>query len=231
MTRRSATPTAVTKIRSALTQHDLLVGGWMLITVLAYYHNFLFIHSTALSYGYAFAFYGIGVVFAWYDATMRDLLIIGTIGGIVELVGDYFLVTVAGTLVYPSGYPFLLRSPVYMPFAWAILIVFMGYLGLRLADEVGNTAAYLGPAVFAFVAESGFESLASRGGGWTYTSAPLGWLIHAPLFIVVAEAVMFASVYYWVKRGPIKGGIGIGVTIVGSYIGIYYLFALLAAIV
>lgn len=231
MTQRSSTPTAATKVRSALTHQDLLVGGWMLLTVLAYYHNFLFLHATALSYSYAFVFYGIGVVFARYDATMKHLLVIGTIGGVLELGGDYFLVTVAGTLVYPSGYPFLLRSPLYMPFAWAILIVFMGYLGLRLADEVGNSAAYFGPAVFAFIAESGFESLASRGGGWTYTTAPLGWIGHAPLFVVIAEAVMFTSVYYWVKQGPVKGGIGIGVTIVVSYIGIYYLFAFLAAIV
>lgn len=230
MTHRSADVTAVEQIRSVLTQRDLVVGGWMLVTVIAYYHNFLFVQSTALSYGYAFASYGLGVVLARYDSTIQHLLVIGTIGGVLELVGDYFLVTVAGTLVYPSGYPSLLRSPAYMPFAWAILIAFMGYVGLRLAEEVGTIAAYIGPAVFAFVTESGYESLASRGGGWVYQTAPLAWIGHAPLFIVVAEAVMFASVYYWVKQDSVTGGVGIGATIVVSYTGIYYLFVLVAAL-
>lgn len=105
---------------------------------------------------------------------MRRLLVVGTIAGFVELLGNRFLVATAGTLVYPSGYPFLLRSPADMPFAWAILVVFMGYVGLRLATEAGRTAAYLGPATLALLAESGNESFASLGGGWTYTSAPLG---------------------------------------------------------
>lgn len=231
MTQQSSSTTAVEQLRSSLIQRDFVVGGWMLVTVIAYYHNFLFVQSTALSYGYAFASYGFGVVFARYDATIKHLLVIGTIGGVLELVGDYFLVTFAGTLAYPAGYPFLLRSPAYMPFAWAILIAFMGYVGLRLAEEVGTIAAYIGPAVFAFVAESGYESLASRGGGWTYTTAPLAWIGHAPLFIVIAEAVMFATVYYWVKRDSITGGLGIGATIVASYVGIYYLFVLLKSIV
>lgn len=231
MTKQSSPTTGLTQIRSSLTKRDFVVGGWMLITVIAYYHNFLVTQSTALSYGYAFASYGFGVLFARYDATIKHLLVIGTIGGTIELVGDYFLVAVAGTLVYPTGYPFLLRSPAYMPFAWAILIAFMGYIGLRLAEEVGTTAAYIGPAVFAFVAESGYESLASRGGGWTYTTAPLAWIGHAPLFIVVAEAIMFASIYYWVKRNSITGGVGIGATIIASYVGVYYLFEAFAVIV
>lgn len=203
----------------------------MVLTVVAYYHNFLFVQSTALSYSYSFLAYGFGVVIARYDPRIQHLLVVGTIGGTLELLGDYFLVRTAGTLVYPAGYPFLLQSPAYMPFAWAILIVFMGYVGLRLADELGTTAGYLGPAAFAFVAESAFESLASRGGGWIYTTAPLGWIGHAPLFIVVAEAVMFGSVYYWVKQDSVTGGLGMGATIVASYVVVYYLFVVLAAAV
>lgn len=216
----------VSRLRSHITTRDGLVGAWMVGTVLAYYHNFLFLQSTGLSYLYAFVFYGAGVAYATFDERVRHLLAIGTIGGVLELLGDHFLVHVAGTLVYPSGYPFLLSSPAYMPFAWALLISFMGYVGIRLHEEIGTTAAYLGPAVFAFVAESGYESLASQGGGWIYTSAPLGWIGHAPLFIVVAEAVMFASSYYWARRSALVGGLGIGVTINASYVGVYYLFRL-----
>lgn len=217
-----------TDVRDRLTSRGLVVGSWMLVTVVAYYHNFLFVQPTALSY--AFASYGVGAAYARHDTTVKHLLGIGTVGGFVELLGDYFLVTVAGTLVYPSGYPFLLRSPAYMPFAWALLITFMGYVGLRLADEYGTTAAYLGPAIVAFIAESGYESLASQGGGWTYLAAPLGWVGDALLFIVVAEAVMFASSYYWVRKNTLVGGIGIGSTITVSYVGVYYIFVVASSI-
>lgn len=220
----------IRRVRSSLIKRDLLVGVWLLATVVAYYHNFLFSQSQAFSYGYAVVSYGIGLVYARYDATVRHLLAIGTIGGLLELLGDHFLVHIAGTLVYPSGYPFLLSSPAYMPFAWAILITFMGYLGIRLREEVGTTAAYVGPAIFAFVAESGYESLASQGGGWVYTHAPLGWIGHAPLFIVIAEAAMFLTAYYWVQRSALIGGLGIGLTINVAYVGVYYAFVLLTAV-
>lgn len=133
-----------------------------------------------------------------------------------ELLDDYFLVETAGTLVYPSGHAFLLRFPVYVPFGLAIRIVFMGYVGLRLVDEMGRTAGYALPAAFAFVVERGFESLVSRSGGWTYTTDPFGWIGHAPLFILVAEAAMFASAYYWVKQDSVTGGLGMGATMVLS---------------
>lgn len=200
----------------------------MLVTVVAFYHNFLFTKSTELSYLYAFGSYTAGLLYARSDTTVRRLLTMGTIGGFIELLGDAFLVRIAGTLVYPTGYPFLMSSPAYMPFAWAILIAFMGYVGLRLYETIGSVAAYVGPAVFAFVTESGYESLASQGGGWVYTAAPLAWVGHAPLFIVAAEAVMFASVFYWVRRRPLVGGFGIGLTINVSYIVVYYLFVFAA---
>lgn len=202
----------------------------MIATIIAYYHNFLFLQSLELTYVYAFVSYGIGVVYAYVDGLVRKLVAIGTIGGILELLGDHFLVHVADSLVYPYQYSPVLSSPVYMPFAWAVLIVFMGYVAVRLREEVGVVAAYLGPAMFAFVSESGYESLASQGGGWSYMSAPLEWIGHAPLFIVVAEAVMFASSYYWVKQNPVKGGIGIGLTINASYVGVYYLFVALSVL-
>lgn len=215
---------------TSITRRDVFVGGWMVLTVIAFYHNFLVSNSILLSYLYAVGAYGIGVLYARKDPVIRRLLVIGTIGGGIELLGDYFLVEIADTLVYPAGYPFLLRSPAYMPFAWAILIAFMGYLAMRLAERYGPLAAVTGPAVFAFVAESGFESFASQGGGWVYTTAPLGWIGEAPLFILVAEAFMFASIYFWLKQSQLSAGIGIGMTITSSYIAVYYLFVLVAGL-
>ncbi|MFB6266452.1 MAG: hypothetical protein ABEI31_02230 [Halodesulfurarchaeum sp.] len=222
---------AVEEVRAVLTRRDGLVAGWMLATVLAFYGNFLFVHSTGLSFVFAVGSFGVGLALARVDPLLRELLALGTIGGFVELLGDYFLVEIAGTLSYPAGYPQLLRSPAYMPVAWAVLIAFLGYVSVRVGEEFGARAAVLAPAVVALVSESGFESLASRGGGWVYTVAPLGWIGHAPLFIVVAEGLMFATVAYWVRRGPLVGGLGMGTTIVASYVGVFYLFGLLGSVV
>lgn len=220
----------LTQLRSTLTRTDWLVAAWMAATTVAFYHNFLVLHSTSLSYLYGFGAYGVGLVLARWDPTVRRLLVMGTVGGFVELLGDLFLVTTADTLVYPGGLPFLLRSPAYMPFTWAVLIAFMGYLAIRLRSVAGPVAASLGPAVVALVAESGFESLASRGGGWVYTSAPLAWVGHAPAFVLVAEALMFATVFYWADRRPVVGGVGMGLTIDLCYAGVYYLFVFLATL-
>lgn len=222
--------TVIRRATSVPTRRDIAVGLWMLATVVAFYHNFLFLQSVALSYGYTLTSYGIGLIYAHRDATLRHLVAMGTIAGFVELLGDHFLVHIAGTLVYPSGYPELLSSPAYMPFAWAVLVTFMGYVGIRLNDELGTTAASLGPASFALIAESGFESLASTGGGWVYTHAPLGWVGHAPLFIIIAEGIMFGTTVYWVRRTVLTGGVGMGLTINVSYIGVYYGFVLLEVV-
>lgn len=213
-----------------LTRMDLLVAVWMVATMGAFLHNFLFVHSPDLSFGYAFVSYGTGLLLARTDQTIRHLLGIGTIAGFVELLGDRFLVQVVGTLTYPAGSPSLASSPAYMPFAWAVLVTFMGYVGVRLVTTFGTGVASVGPAVLAFVAESGFESLAGLGGGWTYAIAPVGWIGHAPIFIVVAEALMFSTVYFWSNRGVLVGGLGMGVTINVAYVLTYHAFVLLTTV-
>lgn len=209
-----------------LSTRDYIVVVWMLAMVAAFYHNFLFVQSTGLSYLYSLIFFAVGLLYACFDADIRHLMLVGTVAGFVELFGDWFLVHGADSLRYPRGYPYLFASPAYMPLAWALLVVFLGYLGWRLHEEVGPAAASIGPALFALVAESGFESLASRGGGWTYEAAPLGWVGHAPLFILVAEALMFATVYKWIERDWWVGGIGMGMTVNASYVAVYYIFSL-----
>ncbi|GAB3257315.1 hypothetical protein GCM10027347_19690 [Larkinella harenae] len=62
------------------------------------------------------------LLFAWLDADsfLRKLLVLGLIAGIGELLADWWLVDTTGTLVYPNKESMLIRSPFYMPFAWAV---------------------------------------------------------------------------------------------------------------
>lgn len=211
----------------AITRLDRVVAAWMLLTVVAFYANFLVVQSTALTSAAAVGSYGLALALASRYEPLRHLVAVGTVAGLVELAGDAFLVAVADSLVYPATHPMLWASPAYMPLAWAVLVAFIGYLALRLHAVAGLAAAVVGPAVFAFVSEAGFESFASHGGGWTYVAAPAAWVGNAPLFVLVAEAAMFATTIAWVRRDWVSGGLGMGASIVAAYAGTYWLFATL----
>ncbi len=55
-------------------------------------------------------------------------MIVAIVAGWVELLADWWLVSKTGTLVYYPGGPFILRSPLYMPFAWGIVLIQTAYV-------------------------------------------------------------------------------------------------------
>jgi hypothetical protein len=60
----------------------------------------------------------------------------GLTAGIGELGADAWLVDFTRTLDYSSGGgPMLWRSPLWMTFAWEVVAVQFGYLGLRLRQR------------------------------------------------------------------------------------------------
>lgn len=215
---------------SRLTRADRWLLGWVAVNLAVFLHVALLAPSLPLAYAYNGLLYAIGGVLAYLDRTIRRAFLLGTVAGVVELAADHFLVEVASVLVYPEYLPFLLSSPLYMPLAWAIVTTQLGYLALRLDEEFGPRAAALGPAVLAMVLMGFYESYAYDAGLWAYEGGPLLAIGHAPLFIVLAEGLMFATVGYWLRRGPLRGGIGFGVTIGVSYAGAYYLLAGIAAL-
>ncbi|MDY7082404.1 MAG: hypothetical protein SXQ77_08390 [Halobacteria archaeon] len=53
----------------------------------------------------------------------------------------------------------------------------------------------------------------------------------APLFVMVAEGIMFSTVVFFVEReNPFLAGVGYGTAINLSYIGVYYFMVLLAMV-
>lgn len=205
---------------------DVRVLGWVVVNVVLFSHVVIFRPPLWVTYLYNGILYGIGGLLAYRDTELRRVFVLATVAGVVELGADYFLVVIAETLVYPKSLPMIVQSPLYMPLAWAIVTTQLGYLALRLLSEERRIAASVVPAGIAMSLIWFYETGAHIAGIWTYTEAPLFMLGHAPVFIIVAEGIMFSSLFYFVKRSrPFLAGIGFGLVITASYATTYVVFS------
>jgi hypothetical protein len=127
------------------------------------------------------------------DRLMWHLLLFGLIVGFCELPADAWVVRQTGTLDYsPGGGPFIWCSPFWMPLAWQIVAVQLGYLGLRLWEWRGATGlvltGLLGGSNIPF-----YEETARLTHWWEYHNCPM--LLHTPYYIIAGEfliAIVFA---------------------------------------
>ncbi|QCC48429.1 DUF6989 domain-containing protein [Halobellus limi] len=214
---------------SALRSTDRQVIGWIGVNLLVFGHVVLFETPLWLTYAYNGLLYAIGAGIAVRSAAVRDVFVLGSVAGVLEVGVDAFLVS-TGSLVYPDSLPMLLGSPLYMPLSWALVVTYFGYLGRRLDEIAGPLAATVGPSVAAMVLVGFFEYGAHFAGIWRYEFAPLAMLGTVPAFIVVAEGAMFAALYWLVRlRRPLLGGVAFAAVISVSYVGSYALFAALGA--
>lgn len=205
---------------------DVRVLGWLAVNVVLFSHVVLTQPPLWVTYLYNVVLYGIGGTLAYRYSTLRRVFVLATIAGIVELGADYFLVVIADTLVYSQSLPMLVESPAYMPLAWAIVTTQLGYLALRLSDAERRLAASAAPSIIAMGLIWFYETGAHVAGIWGYTNAPILMVGNAPAFIIVAEGIMFATLFYFVERSnPITAGVGFGLVIMASYVGVYGLFA------
>jgi len=132
------------------------------------------------------------VMLAWTawkrDSVLARWLVIGFVAGWLEIVADAWLVARTTSLVYPAGEPMVWRSPLYMPFAWTIVLaqlgIIAGWLGKRLSVLQASVAcALLGGSMIPL-----YEHLAHDAGYWWYRDTPMVW--NAPLYIIVAEFLL-----------------------------------------
>jgi hypothetical protein len=165
----------------------------------------------------------------------RELLNMGLVAGFVELLADYFLVhwIHSGQLVYTThGDVVLLASPIYMPFAWACVIVEFGYLILRLAHIFKGpwVATALG-ASMAGATIGLYEFYAKAAGWWYYQDARLMFGKYCALYIPLGETLMFLAFFWIVTRAKriddplrraIRRGVYFGLMIFIAYAAAYF---------
>lgn len=133
------------------------------------------------------------------------LLIMGLVAGVFELLVDWGLIhwVQNGKLVYLTENDIvLLGSPVWMPLAWACVIVEMGYPALRLfallRTRLNETLALVIAstlvAILAGLTVGTYEYLAFRAGWWKYEAAHAMIGQYCALFIPLGEFLMFLPI-------------------------------------
>lgn len=204
------------------------MAAWWLLNLVVFLHVVLTDTPLWVTYVYNGLLYVVGAIISYREPIVRSVFTVGTVAGILELGVDHFLVGFTGTLVYPEGGPMLLSSPAYMPLAWAIVITHLGYLGVRFNEVFGRRVAAIGPGIAAMTLVGFYEYGAYLAEIWEYIDAPLVMLGHVPLYIVLAEGIMFSSLHEVVRLDrPVVGGIVFAIMISASYAVTYSVCSIL----
>lgn len=180
----------------------------------------------------AVGMYFIILIFAFItsDDFLKKLLVFGLTAGIVELLADAWLVQSTGTLIYAHGEPMIAFSPQYMPFAWAVILTQVGYLGWLIGGIEKVSVTIIITAILGFAVIPLFEFWAKGAGWWYYKDTPM-FLNTTPYFIAAGEALLCAILPVFfkiiIKKGVLIAvlfGILEGLWIWGSYFLFYRIF-------
>jgi hypothetical protein len=154
----------------------------------------------------------VGFVIVRRDALLAKFLLFGVVVGFTELAADAWLVDYTRTLDYSiGGGPMIWRSPLWMPFAWEVVAVQFGYIGLRLWERFGRIGllmiALLGAINIPF-----YEEMARRIHWWQYGGCRM--FSFTPWYIILGEfgiALILALLARRVRRGSWLAALGAGV--------------------
>jgi hypothetical protein len=137
--------------------------------------------------------------------TIAALFKIGIVAGLFELLVDWGLINwiANGRLVYLTGNDVvLLGSPVWMPLAWACVVVEMGYPAVRLfglfrrymAPRLAGVIASLLTGCAAAITVGFYEFFAYRANWWRYEMANMMLGDFCALYIPLGEFFMFLAI-------------------------------------
>lgn len=145
------------------------------------------------------------------DALLFRLLIFGLAVGVAELPADAWLVDTTKTLDYSiGGGPMLWRSPIWMPFAWQIVTIQFGYVGMLLWERFAAPGllmiGMLGAVNIPF-----YEEMARRISWWSYSNCKM--ISFTPYYIIAGEfgiAVALALLASRLRRGSYLSALWLG---------------------
>jgi len=169
------------------------------------------IAATILSYGV----FGILLIYSLSkkDLQMLVFLLFGMVAGFTELLADYWLVKGINDLEYAGSEPFILVSPAYMPFAWAVVLSQIGFIGWRIAQRIGMLKASIIIGIVGGIIIPIYEHSAKGACWWVYKD----WtheFWNAPYYIILGEALI-CLVLPWIfetikaKKWLLASGLGV----------------------
>jgi hypothetical protein len=140
-------------------------------------------------------FLALGLLRPAWRGLLGRLFIVGLMAGVIELFTDAAGERVVHSLSYPPGEPLLWASPFYMPLAWALVLMQLGYLGWRLRGLAGEHLPLWGAVLLTALAGALLvpydEEMAYHAGWWQYAQAPR--LGHTPFYVVLFEGAVAAA--------------------------------------
>ncbi len=123
------------------------------------------------------------------DGLFARLLVFGIVVGFGELPADALDVLVSKTLVYPQDQPMIWTSPAYMPFAWMMVMVQMGFIAWWLRGRFGVVKAMIIMAVLGSTYVPAYEVIAKYAEYWYYRDCPMAFHA-APYYVILTEAAI-----------------------------------------
>lgn len=173
----------------------------------------------------AFGMFALITSFAvrYQDQFLKKLLLFGLTAGVLELIADNWLVNDLKSLIYPSNEPMLWASPAYMPFAWAVVLIQVGYLGYLIAKKHAMITAFIFTFITGILFIPAFECLAKYASWWQYVpSAKM--IFNTPYYIILGEGLIcFLLPFIFIKEwklktaGTILSGLMMGLWIFAAY--------------
>jgi hypothetical protein len=122
------------------------------------------------------------------DRILLHWMLFGLAAGWVELIADWYLIAETRTLNYPPDELMIWKSPVYMPFNWAMVLVQLGVLGTWLRNRHGLLWGTVLTGMIGGIFIPFYEGLAHHADWWSYHDTPMFW--HVPYYIVLAEFLL-----------------------------------------
>lgn len=143
---------------------------------------------------WGFLFFTLYALYAWIakDRLVWRFIFFSIIAGFVELIADWWLVVKTGTLVYPEGEPMIWESPAYMPFAWAVVLIQIGYIGYIIHQRSNLKIATISVGVLGCAVIPFYEYLAINAQWWSYVNAPTWGIV--PKYIYIAEGLLMLTI-------------------------------------
>jgi hypothetical protein len=170
----------------------------------------------------------LGFIFSRRDVLLARLVIFGLAVGFTELAADAWLVDATRTLDYSiGGGPMLWRSPMWMPFAWEVVAVQFGYIGMRLCERFGRSGLLL-VGMLGAINIPYYEEMARRINWWAYSGCRM--ISNTPWYIILGEFGIAMALTVLAKPLRNKGvATAIGCGIAGG-VAIFICYALAFAI-
>ncbi|MDB5322337.1 MAG: hypothetical protein JWN40_3968, partial [Phycisphaerales bacterium] len=160
----------------------------------------------------------VGFIIVRRDRFLANLMLFGLAVGFVELASDAWLVDVLKTLDYSNGVdgagynPMIWRSPIWMPFAWQVVAVQFGYLGLRLYEGLGWKGLLI-VGLLGSINIPYYEEMALRINWWRYQNCAM--FLHTPWAIIVGEWLIAMYLGYtarWTRAEKYTRSLVAGIT-------------------